>query len=111
MERKKCEECGGKVVKKKVDFSLYGTSLGKFDAEVCMKCGEKVFDEKISDKIDEIAKKKGLWGLDIKTKITQAGNSLAIRIPKKIVDFLKLKKEEQVFMHPQDHKLVIEATK
>ncbi|MBI2079735.1 hypothetical protein HYT84_03150, partial [Candidatus Micrarchaeota archaeon] len=59
IERKNCEECGGKILKKDIEFSLYGQSLGYFPAEVCGKCGEEVFDEKTSDKIDEIAKEKG----------------------------------------------------
>ncbi len=65
MERQKCEECGGKLVKKNVDFSMYGITLGKFVAEVCLKCGEEVFDEKTSDEIDRIAKQKGLFGLEV----------------------------------------------
>ena len=61
MNRNKCDECGGKIVKKLVDFGLYGVSLGKFNAEVCTKCGEECFDEETSDMIDEVAKAKGLW--------------------------------------------------
>ena len=60
MEITKCDECGGKVVKKEVDFKLYGEILGKFPTFVCSKCGEEIFDEETSDKIDEAAKKKGL---------------------------------------------------
>ena len=78
MERKICEECKGKIIKKKVEFKLYGETLGKFPAEVCLKCGEKVFDEETSDKIDEIAKKKGLWGLDAQTKINKVGTSIIV---------------------------------
>ena len=35
MERTKCEECGGKLEKKKIDYLYLGENLGKFDAEVC----------------------------------------------------------------------------
>ena len=43
--RIKCDECGGKIVKKKVDYSVFGVSLGKFPAEVCAKCNETCFDD------------------------------------------------------------------
>ncbi len=51
MKRMNCEECGGKIIKKKVSFNMYGFSLGKFPAEVCTKCGEEVFGEDMSDHI------------------------------------------------------------
>ncbi len=62
MQRTKCDECGGKIVKRKVEFKLYDTDVGMFPAEVCTNCGEKCFDEETSDLIDEAAKEKGLWG-------------------------------------------------
>ena len=107
MERKICEECKGKIIKKKVEFKLYGETLGKFPAEVCLKCGEKVFDEETSDKIDEIAKKKGLWGLDAHTKVNRVGTSMAITINKKIADFVNLKKGEEILIHPENKRRII----
>ncbi|MBI2672429.1 YgiT-type zinc finger protein [Candidatus Woesearchaeota archaeon] len=109
MERKKCEECSGKIIKKQVDFSLYGISLGKFPAEICSACGEEVFDEKTSERIDKIAKERGLWGLDRKVKIVKIGNSLAVRIPKAISNFLKLKEGKEALMKPGKDKIIIES--
>jgi len=107
---KKCVECKGNVVRKKVPFFMYGVKLGDFGAEVCDKCGDEVFDEKISDKIDEIAKEKGLWGLGAKTRIARYGNSLTVRIPKKIADFMHLREGKEAYIHPGDkNKIVIEA--
>ena len=104
----KCFACGGKVERKKVPFNMYGIKLGNFEAEVCTKCGEVVFDEKVSDQIDKVAKEKGIWGLERKSKVIMSGNSMAIRIPKSIVDFLKIKQGEDVFIHPEEHKLIVE---
>lgn len=61
MKRTKCEECGGKIIQKKVEFKLYDVIIGKYPAEVCTKCGETCFSEKTSNKIDEDVKKKGLF--------------------------------------------------
>jgi len=95
-------DCGGKLVKKKVDFSMYGISLGKFEAEVCKKCGEELFSEEVSKQIDEVAKKKGLWGLEAHTKVGKAGDSLIIRVNKKIADFYGLKQGEEITIMPKD---------
>ncbi|MBI2650301.1 AbrB/MazE/SpoVT family DNA-binding domain-containing protein [Candidatus Woesearchaeota archaeon] len=57
------------------------------------------------------ARKKGVWGLGKKTKITKTGNSLAVRIPKEIANFLNLKEGKEAYMHPEkDNKLIIEAS-
>ena len=109
MKREKCEECKGEVVKKYVAFRMYGVNLGKFPAEVCTKCGEEIFDEKTSEEIDKIVKEKGLWGLAKKVKIVKIGNSLAIRIPKIISDFLGLKEGKEAIMMPEKNKIVIES--
>ena len=108
MKRKICEECGGKIIHKLVDYVLLGENLGKFPADVCTKCGEQVFDEEVSGKIDIIAKQKGLWGLQAKTRIGKIGNSFNVLINSKIAKFLDLKKGEEVVVYPESkNKLVI----
>ncbi len=108
---KKCYICEkGDLVGKKVDVKPYGISIGKFDGEVCAACGETFFNEKISDKIDEVSKKKGLWGLEARTKIGQVGNSIDVKINKKLAQFAGLKKGEEVRVYPEGkNKLVIET--
>jgi len=101
MKRTKCEECKGKIITKKVPFKMYGVNLGNFKAEVCTKCGEEVFDEEVSDEIEKITKEKGLYGLGAKTKVGVVGNSLDIRINKKIAEFCDMKKGEDVFVYPE----------
>ena len=107
--KEKCYICeNGSLTKKKVDYMLYGVNMGKFSAEVCNKCGEVFFDENTSKKMTEIAKKKGLWGLQAKTKIGQAGTTLDIRLPKRIIEFLNLKKGKEVEIYPEGkNRLVI----
>ncbi len=64
MKGNRCD-CGGEVTNKKVNFDLYGINLGKFEAEICKKCGEELFSEEVSKEIDKSAKKRGLWGLKL----------------------------------------------
>lgn len=107
MERKVCEECGGKIVKKKVDYTYLGEFVGKFDAEVCTKCGEEVFDEGVSDKIGGIIKEKGLYGLSARAKVGKVGSSLDVKINKKIADYMGIKKGEMVTIYPENKKRLI----
>ena len=107
MERLICEECGGKIAKKKAIYIFLGETLGKFPAEVCTKCGEQVFDEEVTRQISDITRKKGLWGLNDKTKINQIGGSVGITITKKIADFLEIKKGEEVLVYPENKKRLV----
>ncbi|MBI2670548.1 hypothetical protein HYX18_01015 [Candidatus Woesearchaeota archaeon] len=109
MERKVCEECGGKIEKRLVEYNLLGFSLGKFEAEVCNQCKEEVFSEETFNKIEKKTKELGLWGLHARVKVNQLGNSVAVTITKPISEFLKLKKGRDVIIYPEDkHRLIIE---
>lgn len=96
-----CWECGKKMHKKNVEYTLYGISLGKFPALICETCKEPFFSEETSKNITTLAKEKGLWGLQAKTKVGQAGKTLDIRLPKKIIDFIELKKGTEITITPE----------
>ncbi len=105
-----CPVCEGKIRRKKVLYSIGEVSLGNFDADVCASCGEVFFTEAASDAIDAKAKELGLWGLEKKGKIGYSGNSLIVRIPKRVAEFMKLKKGEDIVIKPEDkRRLVIEV--
>ena len=106
----KCPICeNGTLRKGKIKETMFGIALGKFTAEICTKCSESFTDEKTTRAIEEAAKKKGIWGLGKKTKITKTGNSLAVRIPVEIANFLKLKEGKEAYIHPEKNKIVIES--
>ncbi len=106
----RCPVCEKGTMKKgKVKEELYGVNLGEFPAEICSSCGESLVDAETMGKIEAAAKAKGIWGLGNKIKIVRSGNSLAIHIPKQIAEFLKLKEGTEAFIHPEGHKLVVEA--
>ncbi len=107
--KEKCYLCEkGMLARKKVGYTLYGIPIGKFEAEVCNSCKEEFYDEDVSKKITAIVKKKGLFGLAAKTKIGQSGSTLDIRLPKKIIQFLNLKKGAEINLQPEGkNRLVI----
>ena len=107
MEEKKCWECNGTYKVKEVDYSLYGISLGKFKAKVCSKCNDTVFSEEASKEIEKIAKDKGLFGLESRTKVGKVGNSLDVKINNKIASFVNIKKGEEVIVYPESKKKII----
>ncbi len=103
-----CWDCNRKMQRKNVEYSLYGVGIGQFPAMVCPHCQEPFFSEETSKKISLIAKERGLWGLQAKTKVGQAGKTLDIRLPKKIIEFIHLKKGAEVTITPENkNKLVI----
>lgn len=109
MKRQTCPICEkGELRKGKINETMFGVELGSFPAEICTKCGESFTDEKTTNNIEKKAREKGIWGLGKITKISKSGNSLAVRIPKQIADFLKLKEGKESFVHPQGSNLVIE---
>ncbi len=106
-EKTKCWECNGTYEYKKTDFSVYGISLGKFKAKICDKCGDTIFNGETSDQIDKIAKQKGLWGLESKTRIGKVGNALDIRLSSKLAEFCELKKGLNVNIYPESKKKLV----
>jgi hypothetical protein len=62
---------------------LYRFDLGGSTAKVCASCGEVFWKESDVRRMEERAKKLGIWGLEHRTKVAVAGNSLMVRIPKK----------------------------
>lgn len=98
-------------MKKTKEAYFFGEiKLGVFEAEKCPKCSEVFFTEEASDKIDEKAKEMGLWGMGQEGKIGYSGNSIIVRVPKKIAEFLKLKDGKKVYIRPEGkNKLVVEA--
>ena len=108
---------------------MFGVYLGEFPAEICNKCSEFFTDEKTTRAIEEATKKNSICGIgktlrnssrisgteksvkqiSHETKIIKMGNSLAVRIPKEIVDFLNLREGKEAYMHPEKDKLIIES--
>ena len=105
----KCVLCKGELKEGIIEYKEFGISFGKFPAKVCTKCGESYFEGNIVDNIQKKSKEFGLFGLKKDVKIAKVGNSLAVRIPKKIAEFLKLKKGEETSVYPDNHRLIIEA--
>jgi len=105
-----CPVCEGEMERKKVSYAIEEVKLGRFKADVCSSCGEVFFTEEASDDIDRKAKEAGLWGLEKKGKIGYSGNSLVVRIPKKVAEFMKLKSSTEILIKPEGRKrLVIEV--
>ena len=108
----KCPICDKGTLKRgKVEEEMFGTSLGKYDADICDNCGESFLDEKAMQKIEAKAKELGIWGLAKKLKVVKSGNSLSVRIPAKVARFLNLHEGMNVLLYPEgEKKIVVEVT-
>ena len=105
-----CPVCSGKMRKGKEPYFFAGMKLGEFEAERCQKCSEVFFTEDASDKIDAKAKELGLWGMGQLGTLGYSGNSVIVRVPKKIAEFLEFKEGKRVYIRPEGKKkLVVES--
>lgn len=104
-----CDYCesADKLPKKKIKYEAYGTKIAEVEVEYCKKCGEQWFDEKTTRYLEKREKEMGIWGLGSKTKVAKVGNSLAVRISKKIRDFVDMKPGEEVFVKPEGKKKIV----
>lgn len=105
-KNKAATEPRNRTAKRKVEHKEFGVSLGYFPAYVCIMCGEVYFDEQTATEIQLKSKQLGLFGLARKAKVAEIGNSLAIRIPKEIAEFMDLKKGEEVIVLPDGKKQI-----
>lgn len=104
----KCPVCGKGLLKKgMVAEEMFGTKLGRYEAEICNKCGESFIDERAMKKLEAKAKEMGVWGLAKKTKVIMSGNSLAVRIPSDIAKFAHLTKGIELVLHPEGKKKIV----
>jgi YgiT-type zinc finger domain-containing protein len=104
-----CPMCGkGTLRKGKVKEYMFGEYLGEYPALICSACKESFTDSATTKKIEAAAKRKGIWGLGAKTNITRVGNSLAVRIPKRLAEHLKLTNGKEVYLFPDKNKLIVE---
>ncbi len=99
----RCTTCNmGTYEKKKVPYLFLGENLGTFEALVCRHCGETLFESAASGAIEAEVKKRGLWGLRARSKVSEVGNALDVRIPKALAQFLSLEKGTEVILEPID---------
>lgn len=93
-------ECGAKLKKSKTEAEFFGISFGIRGCELCPKCGSVYFDQATIEEIEKEVKRKKLFGLEKRIRITKSGNSLVIRIPKEIAKFLNLGYKDVVELFP-----------
>ncbi|MEW5937081.1 MAG: AbrB/MazE/SpoVT family DNA-binding domain-containing protein [Candidatus Thermoplasmatota archaeon] len=108
----RCPICGkGKLQIGEIEEEMFGVSLGAYSAEICDECGETFLDQDAMQEIERKAKTLGVWGLAKSAKITKSGNSLSVRIPARIAQFLGLKEGKDIILYPDGkRKIILEVT-
>ncbi len=102
-----CPMCNSKLKKGKIKEEYLGHDLGDFEGFICTKCGETLLNEESVKAAQEKARDLGIFGLAEKTTIAKSGNSLVVRIKKKLADYLNLVEGEQVVVHPEGKKKIV----
>jgi YgiT-type zinc finger domain-containing protein len=106
----KCPVCGkGTLNPATIHEEMFGVELGNYPGERCSNCGETFLASDSMDAVEARAKELGLWGLASKVKVARSGNSLVVRIPAPLAQYLKLKKGQEVMVSPErENRLVLE---
>jgi hypothetical protein len=97
----KCS-CGGNLKKTKIQVEFFGIDFGLKDGEICASCGSEYLDQDVLNEIENEVKKRNIFALEKKVSVTKSGNSLVIRIPPEIAEFLKIKYKSVVQLFPVD---------
>jgi len=104
----KCMSCEKEARREVKPYETAGVKLGEFVFWTCDSCNESWVEEETMQKMEAAAKEKGVWGIETRTKVSFSGNSLILRIPKKIAEFLHIDKGSEVLLRPEKKKLVAE---
>ncbi len=94
--------CGGDLKRSKVEVEFFGIDFGLRDAEICTLCGSEYLDQDTMKEIEAEVKEKNIFGLERKLSVTKSGNSLVIRIPPEIAEFLGIHYKSIVQLFPVD---------
>ncbi len=106
----KCPICHGTLQSGKFPYAYHDIPLGTYEGSKCPACGEIFFSEKASAEIDRKAKEIGIWGMGREGVLGTSGNSLIVRVPKEISDFLGFLPGKKVFIHPEGKKKLVVET-
>jgi len=106
--------CGAKWKKIKTKMELYGgeITVNDIDGYYCPKCKEELFTTgQLGQAQDKLHKTfPGFEAYSIIKKITKVGNSLTVPLSKELVDFMNLKKGQEVKIIVRDrNRLIVEA--
>lgn len=85
----KCS-CGGTLKKSQCSVEFYGIDFGIRDCEMCTSCGSEYLDQEVMKSLEEEVKKRKIFALERNVKVTKSGNSLVIRVPREIAEFLNI---------------------
>jgi hypothetical protein len=97
----KCS-CGGNLKKTKVEVEFFGIDFGLRDAEVCTACGSEYLDQEALREIENEIKERKIFALGRKVQIPRSRESLVIRIPPEIAEFLNIHYKSLVQLFPVD---------
>ncbi|KAF5411310.1 MAG: hypothetical protein C5S38_09545 [Candidatus Methanophagaceae archaeon] len=87
-------------------MEFFGIDFGLRDAEVCTACGSEYFDQETLKVIEEEIKERKIFALEKRVRVTKSGESLVIRIPLEIAEFLNIHYKSLVQLFPVDKDLL-----
>ena len=101
--------CGGRLEEHASEVEFFGIDFGVKWVEVCADCGTEYLSQETMEEVEAEVRRRGLFGLERRGRVSKSGNSLVIRIPQEIKS-MKLKRDLPIVIYPSDKdRLVIEV--
>ncbi|MDG7018525.1 MAG: AbrB/MazE/SpoVT family DNA-binding domain-containing protein [Nitrososphaerota archaeon] len=102
--------CGGKLQERASEVEFFGIDFGVKKVESCTECGTEYLPQETMEEVEAEVRKRGLFGLERRGRVSKSGNSLVIRIPQEIAKSMKLKRGLPIIIYPSDKdRLVVEV--
>ncbi|MDG6976116.1 MAG: AbrB/MazE/SpoVT family DNA-binding domain-containing protein [Nitrososphaerota archaeon] len=102
--------CGGRLEERASEVEFFGIDFGVKKVESCTECGTEYLPQETMEEVEAEVRKRGLFGLERRGRVSKSGNSLVIRIPQEIAKSLRIKRDLPVVIYPSEpKKLVIEV--
>ena len=106
----KCS-CSGNLRKTKVEVEFFGIDFGLRDAEVCIECDSEYLDNETLKEVEMEIKKRNIFAMERKVQVDESGDSLVIKIPPEIAEFLDIHYKSPVQLFPVDrNRLEVKVT-
>lgn len=101
----KCR-CGGILKLSQCPVEFFGLDFGVKKCEVCTSCNSEYLDDGTMKEVEEEVKKRKLFGMERKVAVTKSGNSLVMRWPPEIAEFLGLHYQDTLRVFPLSKKKI-----
>ena len=81
-------------------MEFFGIDFGSQPCEICKSCGEEFISDEVMEIVDVELKKRKLFGIEKRVKISKSGRSVIVKVPDEITGFKIHKRSVEIELAP-----------